>query len=287
LKRPDGTTTPYSLKLTVIRSGADSATCKINVYCDWRGEGVLNGERIHVIMRDENLTGTPGDAVKDRILIQPKILDPDKRPLYIPFSSIIKYRGVYYKTVFDDKTSVLKLIKSDVKTGKLKVQVPLTKNIEYEYISLSTKGVTDEKMVFNISTSKTAAIELPAADYLLTKLRVLFKDKDGYVYSATVHYTNQKKLFGVKPDVENSITMGKPIIRITAVIKKNRYKTPDAQLAECKWGDKLFFNVKIEEENGEEYLQLFRYKDDKYDFPVMKILDSKGKQVANKIITYG
>ena len=111
--------------------------------------------------------------------------------------------------------------------------------------------------------------------------------KDGTDWYALTYNKNEKKRFVVKADTENIIALSKPIAQVTAVEQKNRTKTPDAMLTECKRGEKLFLNIKLVGENGEEYARVTRSKDPKPVYPVLKILDPKGKEIANKSIEYG
>lgn len=282
LKRQDGTKTPYAFRLMVYSTGALASPMRV-----WRGEGVLNSERVTVVMKDADMSGSPGDTGKDQVRITSETPGPYGRPGFIPFSSIIKYKNNYYKTTYTDVSPALNLNRCDIKTGKLKVQLPLEKNIETTLLYGSVVGGKDTRLAFNIRNQKELSIELPAAEYFIPMLYITFKDKQGDDWYAITYDRNTSRLINLQADTENIVALGKPAARVTAVEQKNRAKTPDAVLAECKQGDILFLNIKLVGENGEEYAQVSRRKDPQPVYPVLKILDPKGKEIASKSMEYG
>ena len=209
-------------------------------------------------------------------------------------SSIINYKGQFYNLKLSgkyekDKRIRVELEEYDGATGKLAIQLKGDTNLETKLSDVGFTGVSDKNvhLRFNEPSEQTT---VPVGIYKLCDGKINYGVEKSNEWRLGFNFTEEPE-FTIDADQTCNVELGKPVLFVRAVEENKRYDNDVKEKTVYPEGTNIFISgiikVKGSEFNGRFY-QL-NENSGKYDAiePELKIVDSKGEEVAAAKIKYG
>jgi len=213
---------------------------------------------------------------------------------YVPrniLSSIINHDRQFYCLKLygsheKDKRIRAVLEKYTGTTGKLAVQLTGKTNFSSKLRNTRIIGSKDSTIRFNVPSGQS---KLPTGAYKLSS---------GYI-NYGVEKDNEWRLdfkegpeFTIDADKTNKVELGKPVLSISAIDEKKRYRNDVKEQTIYSAGTNVFISRIIKGKAGELYGRFSQQIDENTDRytdiqPDIRIVDSDGKEVAAAKIEYG
>lgn len=221
------------------------------------------------------------------------VVNEEKTGPFVPrhiLSSIINNNGQFYHLKLygsheKDKSIRAMLEKYSGATGELVVQLIGNTNLHTKLSYTDIVGSKDTTIRFNILSG---GAELPTGAYKL--------------YSSYVSYGTEKDdewrlnfkkgpEFTINADKTSNIELGKPVLSISAIDEKNRYRSNVKEQTIYSAGTNVYISRIIKGKAGELYGRFSQKEGDSRRYrdiePEIRIADADGKEVAAAKIKYG
>ena len=249
----------------------------------WKGEGTLNGKPVTLIIGDANQSGTPDVDGSDMVqIVGTEETERMARPQLL--SKIIKYNGAFYEVSISKDGIEFEIAPATMATGTINIIVPSKKKVNGTLMSGTAQGAKEKGINYSLNNEPITGLTLPKGEYRIPYLYMRLVPKEGEEWNVLATTTQEIPIAAGKA---TDIALSTPKVVITAVVESKKQETPDAQISECSEGEILFFNVKLLGDNGIVYTRIMRVKDPGPTYPVLKILDEKGKELVTKTMEYG
>ena len=204
-------------------------------------------------------------------------------------SSIINHNNQFYNIEFNGrhgKNSTVRAILTEYTgdTGNLTTQLTGNTKLEAELSSAYIAGTKDTNVQFNLGSEQT---KLPTGSYKLERGYFTYSTENSDKWRLDFQDGPE---FTIDTDKTCKVELGKPVLTISAVEENKRYQSDVEEQTVYPEGTDVYISRIIKGKEGELYGRLSQrqqnsgYKDIE---PELKIVDSKGKEVAAAKIKYG
>jgi len=250
----------------------------------WKGSGTLNGQPLTLVIGDAALSGTPDTFGADLLAIfEAAEAQGYVRPQVL--GRTVMHAGVFYEIALTEAGGSWRASFNPLKeTGTLQIVVPSGKALRGSILHGSVQQAIEGGATYPLSGAPMAALTLPPGAYRLPMLFMRLEAGDGDEWQA---YATMSRQTVVEAGRNTELRLCPPAVRITAVEEDNRRATPDAQISECERGARLFLNARLTSETGTEYPRVMRTREPGPTYPLLRILDPDGREVASRSMEYG
>ena len=290
MKLPDGGTTAFRTLLQVDFYGSDQPQTMWSPACVLQGSASIKNQPVRLTIftngfqGDFDRFGISQYSIVPEDDYEPKKVSNSRRML----SGLINYNDTFYRMKLfgsSEKGKVFKaaLIEDTSPRGTIAVKIDSKNSINTELNNATITGKDDSTISFNINNGQT---ELPVGDYVLSRGRLKYNmdnDKQWLVEFS------EGPGFTVDRDKESVITLGKPVLSVTAIDYNRRYYSDVKERTEFKKGIKIHIEPKVRGMSGELYGRLQYLQNDRWvdQPPTIQILDPDGEVFASKTMEYG
>lgn len=291
MKTRDSHQVPFRALLSVSFYGSSSRPqCMWSPSCVIEGTSAIDGEPTKLILFTDGFSGSFQNFGRCSYSL---LTSAEKFGQYVPkqtLSSLVNHDGQFYYLKLYGRHEKGKAIRAVLEkytgaTGELAVKLTGDTNLKVRLSSARITGSKDTNIHFNISEGQS---KLPAEAYKLSS---------GYIYYGTenddqwrVNFTEGPE-FTIDPEKTCNIELGKPVLSVSAIDEKNRYRSNVKKQSVFSKGTTIYLSPKIKGRADEVYGR-FSQKDpnssrqtDKE--PNVRIADADGKEVASAKMEYG
>jgi len=291
LNTSDGRQVPFRALLKVNFYGDSSRpNCMWSPSCVLEGTSAIDGKPIKLIL----YVSFSSSSFKEYGRCSYSLFEEaEKYGGYVPkqtLSSIINHDGQFYHLKLygnheKDKSIRAMLEKYTGATGELAVELSGKTKLSTKPSNMNILGIEDTTILFNVPSGQT---KLPKGNYKLYRSYVDYGEEHNSEWR--LDFTEGPE-FTIKADKKNEIELGKPVLSISAVDEKNRYRNDVKEQTVYSNGTKIFISRIIKGKTGELYGK-FSERNENNDRltaiePDIRIVDADGKEVVVAKIKYG
>lgn len=274
--------------LTVRYYGSESRNVMWSPACVMEGEATFEGKKTKLVLFTSGFAGEFGRFGRASYAF---VNTAPKANEYIPretLSSVINHEGQFYRlnvvtNAGQPNTLKVTFTKDTTPQGDLAYKAASGAELKTKLNSLSLTGAKDPNLVFNL---KSGQVRIPAGDYKITRGYLSYGQKNDDEWTASFNGGPNIQVDATKAC---DITLGKPVLSVTAVDQKDRYNSEVKDQSKYKQGATIYLTRVVRAESGEEFGRFSEKhgNDTKDAKPHIKILDTKGKQILSQDMEYG
>ncbi len=288
----DGKQLPFRTLLQVNFYGDSSRpNCMWSPSCVLEGTSTINGEPIKLILY---ISSSFSVTFKEYGRCSYSLLtEAEKVRGYVPrhtLSSIINHDGQFYHMKLYGSHEKNKSIRAVLEkytgdTGELAIELSGKTKLNSKPSHMSIIGSNDTTIQFNVPSGEA---KLPTGAYKLNRSYINYgMEKDD---EWQLDFTEGPE-FMIEADKTSDIELGVPVLTISAIDEKKRYRSDAKEQTTYSKGTNIFISRIIKGKVGELYGR-FSQRDDDHDRlkgiePDIRIVDADGKEVAAAKIKYG
>ncbi len=256
--------------------------------CVMEGEAAFEGKKTKLVLFSSGFSGDFGRFGRARYAFLNKA---PKAKEYIPretLSSVINHEGQFYRlnvitNASQPNTLQVTFTKDTTPLGDIAFKAASGAALKAKLTSLSVTGAKDPNLVFNL---KSGQVRMPAGDYKITRGYLNYGQKSDDEWTASFDGGPNIQVDATKAC---EVTLGKPVLTVTAVDQKDRYNSEVKDQSKYKSGTTIYLTRVVRAESGEEFGRFSKKhgNDTKDAKPHIKILDAKGKQILSQDMEYG
>ncbi|UCF15397.1 MAG: hypothetical protein JSW59_18485 [Phycisphaerales bacterium] len=286
-----GVRAPFRTLLQVRFYGKSSRpTCMWSPSCVLEGTSTLAGKPTKLILYASGFSGSFTEFGKCSY----SLLGADEQTgRYVSrqtLSSLVNYDGQYYRMKLygahakgKNVQAVLEKYTGD--TGEMAVKLIGNSELKAELGSASLAGTKHDTIRFNISGGQSV---LPAEAYELRSGYINYGTDTDDLCRVSI---KEGPEFEIEADKTCDVELGKPTLSVRAIDEKERYRSNAEEKSVFSEGTRIHLSPKIVGKAGELYGRFSRRDDNSRRYedvePTIRIVDSKGNEVASATMEYG
>jgi hypothetical protein len=184
-----------------------------------------------------------------------------------------------------DSTFRVVLEKYTGSTGKIAVKLTGETELKAKLSSAKLTGSKDDTIRLNISDGQS---ELPAESYKLISGYINYGKETTDLCRVGISEGPEFEITAEKPCI---MEIGKPVLKVRAIYDSQRYHINAEEKSVFSDETDIRFSAKIIGMAGERYDRFFQRSDKSLKYqpfePKIRVVDSKGKEVASATMDYG
>jgi len=291
MKTSDNRQVPFRALLQVYFYGQQaSLNCMWSPSCVLEGTSTINGQQAKLILFTSGFSGSFKEFGRSSLFLQ---AGKEKTGSYVSrqtLSSIINHNGQFYNVQFNgrhEKNSAVRAILTEYTgdTGNLTTQLAGNTNLQAKLSSASIAGSKDTTVRFNFGSEQA---KLPTGSYKLSRGNVNYNTENGDKWR--LDFTEGPE-FIIDADKTCKVELGKPVLSVSAVDEKSRYRSDVKEQSVYSEGTDIFISRIIKGKGSELYGRFSQQDGNSRSYqaiePEIRIVDSKGKEVVAAKIKYG
>lgn len=287
----DGRQVPFRALLRVSFYGSSSRPqCMWSPSCVLEGTSTIDGEPTKLILLGYDFPGSFTKFGRCRFSLQEGQEKAGQQVSTQTLSSLINHDGQFYDLKLYGSHEKGKAIRAVLEkytgaTGELAVKLTGDTNLKVRLSSATITGSKDTNIHFNISGGQS---KLPAEAYKLSSAYIYYGTENDDQWR--VNFTEGPE-FTIDPEKTCNIELGKPVLSVSAIDEKNRYRSNVKKQSVFSKGTTIYLSPKIKGRADEVYGR-FSQRDPnsrrQTDMePNVRIADADGKEVASAKMEYG
>ena len=266
------------------------ANCMWSPSCVLEGTSRIDGEQIKLILFANGFNGSFEGFGRSSFSLQTNEGQTGRYVSKQVLSSIINHGGQFYNLEFNgrhEKNSAVRAILTEYTgdTGSMTTQLTGNTNLEAKLSNANIVGSKDETIQFNLASEQA---KLPTGSYKLNRGYVNYSAGNGDKWRLDF---KEGPEFTIDADKTCKVQLGKPVLSISAVEENKRYQSDVKEQTVYPEGTNIYISRIIKGKSGELYGRFYQQTENSRSYnaiePDIKIIDSKGKEVAAAKIKYG
>ncbi|MHC4623654.1 MAG: hypothetical protein ACYS4W_07095 [Planctomycetota bacterium] len=291
MKEDPGRHVPFRVLLQVsFEKSSDRPNCMWSPSCILEGTSEIDGQPETLILFSNGFSGSFDEFRRSTFSLHSSPRQPGSYVPRHPLSSLINHRGRFYQLKLyggseKGKTIRVVLEKDTTCTGQLSVSLISDTNLKssLDYGKITTDR--DPSIYFSVGGRQC---KMPAAAYKLDSGQLSYGTKDDYDWRLRFREGPQIKIDPASPRL---VQLGAPGLSVHAIDEKNRYKQDAREQSVFSKGTKIHLSRKITGRTAELFGRFSQKDHDSNKWndikPVIRIVDSDGKEVLSAKMEYG
>lgn len=287
----DGKQVPFRTLLRVHIFGSSSRpSCSWSPSCVLEGTASFDGEPTKLILYSSGYDGSFQQFGRSLYSLGPVEKQTGQDVSRSALSSLVKYNGQYYRMKLQGdhrKDSAIRAVleKFTGDTGEIGVKLTGNSELKAKLSSAKLTGSKDDTIRLNISDGQS---ELPAEYYKLISGDINYGKETTDLCQVSISEGPEIQITAEKPCI---MQLGKPVLKVRAIYDSQRYRSNAEEKSVFSDETDIRFSAKIIGKAGERYERFFQRPDKSLRYqpvePKIRVVDSKGKEVASATMDYG
>lgn len=209
-------------------------------------------------------------------------------------SSLIRNKGQFYHLKFEDshekdKTVRITLEKYTGDFGDMSVKLASGKSLTSKLENAFISGGKYKTVYLNLSESRS---KVPVETYKLSYAYISYGEENIHDWQVAIQRGQECPDFKITPETIYTVEIGKPAFFVKSLDEKKRYETNPKEQTDFSKGTKIYISTQIKGKTGEIFRRFAKKDPAKSsnfidEEPLIKIVDSDGKEVASAKMKYG
>ena len=286
----EGKQVPFRTLLRVQIFGSTNLNSMWSPSCVLEGTASFNGKPTKLILYSNGFDGSFQQFGRSSYSLGPVEKQTGQDVSRSALSSLVKYNGQYYRMKLQgdhrkDSTFRAVLEKFTGDTGEIGVELTGNSELKAKLSSAKLTGSKDDTIRLNISDGQS---ELPAESYKLISGNINYGKETPDLWLVGI---SEGPEFEITAEKTCNVELGKPVLKVRAIYDSQRYHLNAEEKSVFSDETDIRFSAKIIGKAGERYDRFYQKPDKSLKYqpvePTIRVVDSKGKEVASATMDYG